>query len=72
MHRTFWVFGVPLCIMLCMMDAHGQPAGWTYSVPLVIQENSGTNLTNYQVALTFDTQTPRQCRTMGLVPRARG
>jgi len=38
--------------------AFAQLTDWQYITPVTIYENSGSNLTDYQVLLTFDTQTP--------------
>ena len=37
--------------------AFAQLVGWQYNVPVVITETSGTAISNYQVGISFDTQT---------------
>jgi len=42
-----------LGIHLLYNQASAQLSGWQYITPVVIYENSGANLTDYQVLLTF-------------------
>lgn len=41
-----------------VMLVWSQPAGWMHYQPITVTENSGTNLYNYQLKITFDSQTP--------------
>jgi hypothetical protein len=50
----FIAFGV-VCLALA---AAAQPAGWNYTVPYQITNNTAALVTNYQVMLTLNTQTP--------------
>ena len=43
--------------VLIQYSSFAQLTGWQYYMPITITENSGTNLTDYQVLLFFDTQT---------------
>lgn len=45
-----------LVTMLSTLGAFAQPAGWSYRLPIIITENSGTTLYNYQVKITLNTQ----------------
>jgi len=42
-------------LLLASIAALAQPAGWTYTVPITVTENSGAVLTGYQLRLTLDT-----------------
>ncbi|HEU4719653.1 MAG TPA: DUF2341 domain-containing protein [Bacteroidia bacterium] len=44
--------------IFCTLAGFAQPAGWSYSLPLTITENSGSLVTDYQAKLIIDTQTP--------------
>ena len=41
--------------LLACSAAIAQPAGWTYTTPITVTENSGATLTGYQLRLTIDT-----------------
>ncbi len=43
---------------LVFSPSNAQLTTWQYAVPVDITENSGSNLINWQVPITFDTQTP--------------
>ncbi len=52
-----------LCVFLTGLNllknqAWAQLTNWQYITPITVYENSGASLTNYQVLLTLDTQTP--------------
>ncbi|HHZ66145.1 MAG TPA: DUF2341 domain-containing protein, partial [Flavobacteriales bacterium] len=47
-----------LAFALLSVVSSAQLTTWQYAVPVDITENSGSNLTNWQVPITFDTQTP--------------
>lgn len=46
---------IPLFLLLFSTKMFAQPAGWSYSTPYQVTENSGTLVTNYQVQLTVNT-----------------
>lgn len=45
-----------LLLMLCSFGAFAQPAGWNYSVPVTIVENTGNPLSSVQVEIEVNTQ----------------
>ncbi len=47
---------IPLFLLLFSAKMYAQPAGWAYSAPYQVVENSGTLVTNYQAKLTINTQ----------------
>lgn len=44
------------CIL--SIAAFAQPAGWSYAQPLLVQNNTASLVTNYQMMFTYNTQTP--------------
>lgn len=55
MSKKFYAF---LAGSLIACAAFSQPAGWTYVQPLLVQNNTASLVTNYQLQFTFNTQTP--------------
>nr|WP_294859234.1 DUF2341 domain-containing protein [uncultured Fluviicola sp.] len=47
-----------LFVLTVSFQAFSQIAGWTYTQPITITEHSGNLVTNYQLKITVDTQTP--------------
>ncbi|MEO5645134.1 MAG: DUF2341 domain-containing protein [Bacteroidia bacterium] len=47
---------IPLFLLLFSTKMFAQPAGWSYSAPYQITENSGNLVVNYQAKLTINTQ----------------
>jgi hypothetical protein len=45
-------------LLLAFTAVKAQPAGWSYVKPFQVTENSGATLSNYQMKLYVDTQTP--------------
>lgn len=39
-----------------LVNGWAQPAGWSHTQPLTVTENSGSNVYNYQLKITFDSQ----------------
>ena len=50
------VFIFSLCVFA--PNSFAQLANWNYGIPVTITETSGTTLTNHQIAIYIDTQTP--------------
>lgn len=46
-----------ITLLLCSIVLQAQPSGWTHVRGILINEQSGATLTNYQFKLYFDTQT---------------
>ncbi|RDD52553.1 DUF2341 domain-containing protein [Nanoarchaeota archaeon NZ13-N] len=57
-NRLFKVFVVLFSLLLISLPVYAQwwDTNWKYRVPITIKENSGSNLTNYQVNITINTQ----------------
>ncbi len=55
--KKYCVLVALLSLFLTSQTAYAMP-GWTYTVPVAITNISGSTLTNYQVLIELDTQTP--------------
>ena len=56
--KLFIIVAISFFIISKGIKLHAQLSSWQYRVPVTIYENSSANLTDYQVLLYFDTQTP--------------
>lgn len=55
-NKIFTLFSMML--LLCTARIVAQPLGWAYSLPITLTNTTGALVTDYQVKLTLDTQTP--------------